>query len=197
MPTSRLYLISPARIDHPTIFADDLRSALDGGDVAAFLLHLADADEAAIVRAADILRPVCQQRGVAFFIAARADLGVKLDFDGVHLEADGLSCAEARRIVGPDRQVGIACPSSRHFAMEAAEQGADYVAFDSTDLEMIEWWSSLFEIPCVAIGKVAVENTKPLLTAGADFLAVGDGIWQFGEGPQAAVGAFDALLQTA
>ncbi|HTR83168.1 MAG TPA: thiamine phosphate synthase, partial [Reyranella sp.] len=141
MSDTRLYLVSPQRIDHPTLFADDLRHALDGGDVAAFLLR------APAARIADTLRPVCQQRGVAFFIAGSPDAAVTLDADGVHLESDGPSCAEARRIVGPDRQVGIASPSSRHFAMEAAEHGADYVAFDSADRELIEWWSGLFEIP--------------------------------------------------
>src|SRR5580704_2446871 len=125
----RLYLISPEKMDHPTIFADELRAALNGGDVAAFQLRLKDVDDAAIARAADTLRPICQQRDVAFFLNDRPDLAVKLDCDGVHVGQDDMPYAEARRIVGPDRQVGVTCKDSSHLAIEAAEAGADYVAF--------------------------------------------------------------------
>src|SRR4029453_750892 len=125
----RLYLISPERIEHPTIFADDLRAALDGGDVAAFQLRLKGVDDAAIARVADTLRPVCQQRDVAFIMNDRPDLAVKLDCDGVHVGQEDMPYAEARRIVGPDRQMGVTCKASRHLALEAAEAGADYVAF--------------------------------------------------------------------
>jgi Thiamine monophosphate synthase len=69
--TCRLYIISPERLEHPTIFADELRAALDGGDVAAFQLRLKGVDDGAIARAADTLRPVCQQRGVAFIMNDR------------------------------------------------------------------------------------------------------------------------------
>ena len=125
---SRLYLISPERLDHPAIFVDELRAALDGGDAAAFQLRLKNVDDTAIARAADVLRPICQQRGVAFFMNDRPDLAVKLDCDGVHVGQEDTPYEEARRIVGPDRQVGVTCKASRHLAMEAAEAGADYVA---------------------------------------------------------------------
>src|SRR5215470_2845673 len=55
LPTCRLYLISPERIDHPALFADELRSALDGGDVAAFQLRLKGVEDGAIARVADTL----------------------------------------------------------------------------------------------------------------------------------------------
>src|SRR5260370_25418903 len=123
--STRLYLISPERIEHPSIFASELRAALDGGDVAAFQLRLKGIDDAAIARVADTLRPVCQQRGVAFFMNDRPDLAVKLDCDGVRVGQDDMPYAAARRIVGPDRQVGVTAKASRHLAMEAAEAGAD------------------------------------------------------------------------
>src|SRR6185369_7601044 len=113
MPAScRLYLISPERMEHPTIFADELRAALDGGDVAAFQLRLKDVDDAASARAADTLRPICQQRGVAFIMNDRPDLAGRLDGDGVHIGQDDMPYAEARRIVGPDRQIGVTCKAS-------------------------------------------------------------------------------------
>ena len=203
---TRLYLISPPRIEHPSIFADELRAALDGGDVAAFQLRMKDVPDDAIVRAADILRPICQQRGTAFILNDRPDLAVKLDCDGVHIGQDDMPYAEARRIVGPDRQIGVTCQASRHLAMEAAEAGADYVAFGAffssttkpvttpADIEIVEWWSSLMEVPCVAIGGITVENCEPLIAAGADFLAVAGGVWDYGGGPEAAVRAFNELF---
>ena len=80
----------------------------------------------AIARAADTLRPVCQQRGAAFILNDRPDLAVRLDCDGVHVGQEDMPYAEARRIVGPDRQVGVTCKASRRLAMEAAEAGANH-----------------------------------------------------------------------
>lgn len=208
MPASscRLYLISPEKIDHPSIFADELRAALKGGDVAAFQLRLKDVDDAAIARAADTLRPICQQHDVAFIMNDRPDLAVKLDCDGVHVGQDDMPYAEARRIVGPDRQVGVTCKASRDLAMTAAEAGADYVAFGAffpsstkavttpAPIEIIEWWAELFEVPCVAIGGITADNCKPLIAAGADFLAVSGGVWNHKDGPEAAVRAFNELF---
>lgn len=202
----RLYLISPDRIDHPSIFADELRSALDGGDVAAFQLRLKDAGDDSIARIADSLRPLCQHRGVAFIMNDRPDLAVRFDCDGVHVGQEDMPCAEARRIVGPERQIGVTCGASRHLAMEAAEAGADYVAFGAffrsdtkqvttpAGLEIVEWWSGLMELPCVAIGGISVENCKPVIEAGADFLAVSAGIWNYTDGAQAAVRKFNDLF---
>jgi thiamine-phosphate pyrophosphorylase len=189
---TRLYLISPATLDHPDIFAATLRAALDGGDVAAFLLQLANADDKAITRAADTLRPVCQQRDVAFLLDGHAELALKLDCDGVQVAVEDY--AAARRAVGPERQVGVTCSASRHSAMEAADAGADYVAFNAGDIEMIEWWSGLFEIPCVAAGEVTLANAPSLIASGADFLAVGNAVWDHADGPEAAVRAFNALF---
>ena len=207
--TCRLYLISPERLDHPSIFAAELRAALDGGDVAAFQLRLKDVDDAAIARAADILRPICQQRDVAFIMNDRPDLAVKLDCDGVHVGQDDMPYAEARRIVGPDRQVGVTCKDSRHLAMEAADAGADYVAFGAfftsttktvttpADIDILKWWSDVMQVPCVAIGGITVENCQAVIAAGADFLAVAGGVWNYKDGPEAAVRAFNELCAKA
>jgi thiamine-phosphate pyrophosphorylase len=136
----------------------------------------------------------------------RPDLAAKLDCDGVHVGQDDMPCAEARRIVGAQRQVGVTCKASRHLAMEAAEAGADYVAFGAffhsgtkavatpAELDILEWWSGLMEIPCVAIGGITVENCRPVITAGADFLAVAGGVWNHKDGPEAAVRAFNEIF---
>jgi thiamine-phosphate pyrophosphorylase len=202
----RLYLISPEKMEHPAIFADELRAALEGGDVAAFQLRLKDIDDAAIARAADTLRPICQQRDVAFILNDRPDLAVELDCDGVHVGQEDMPYADARRIVGPDRQVGVTCKDSRHLAMEAADAGADYVAFGAffpsttksvttpADPGILKWWSDVMQVPCVAIGGITVGNCQPLVAAGADFLAVASGVWDYKDGPEAAVRAFNELF---
>jgi thiamine-phosphate pyrophosphorylase len=90
--------------------------------------------------------------------------------------------------------------------MAAAEAGADYVAFGAffptdtkqakaaADIEILDWWSKLFEIPCVAIGGITVENCPPLVAAGADFLSVVAGVWSYPDGPAAAVRDFNKAI---
>ena len=87
-----------------------------------------------------------------------------------------------------------------------AEAGADYVAFGSfyptttkdvrhyPDPSILGWWSTIFEIPCVAIGGITPANAKPLVDAGADFLAVCQAVWGH-ENPKSAVEAFDEVLR--
>lgn len=207
----RLYLITPPQFDAGT-FARTLEETLDAGDVACLQLRLksggeetADADT--IRRAADALMPVAHAHDVAFLVNDRADLAAELGADGVHVGQDDTPYEEARRLVGPDRIVGVTCHASRHLAMEAGEAGADYVAFgafyptdtktakSSAEPDILSWWSELFEVPCVAIGGITVENAAPLVHAGADFLAVSAGVWRYAEGPAAAVRAFNHLLE--
>ena len=100
----------------------------------------------------------------------------------------------------------MTCHNSRHLAIEAAEAGADYVAFGAffptatkepktrAELDIIEWWAETMVVPCVAIGGITVENAAPLIEAGADFLAVSSGVWDHPGGPDAAVRAFGNLF---
>jgi thiamine-phosphate pyrophosphorylase len=205
MPATRLYLITPPVLD-PVPFAESLKVALAGGDVACLQMRLkegeATASENAVRRATEVLMPICHSHDVAFIINDRPDLAVKLGADGVHVGQEDASYAEARRLLGPDRIVGVTCHNSRHLAMEAAEAGADYVAFGAffatgtkqpktmAEPELVAWWADLMEVPCVAIGGITVENCPVLIEAGADFLAVSAGIWSYPEGPGAAVRAF-------
>lgn len=206
----RLYLITPPRFE-PGAFADTLKSALDAGDVACLQLRLKGENEAApeadaIRRATEILMPLAQARDVAFLINDRPDLAAELGADGAHIGQSDTTYAEARKLVGPDRIVGVTCHNSRHLAMEAGEAGADYVAFGAfykTDTkdpismanpEILTWWSELFEVPCVAIGGINAENAAPLVRAGADFLAVSSCVWSHGDGPAAAVRALNRIM---
>jgi thiamine-phosphate pyrophosphorylase len=205
-PTCRLYLITPPVIEDLAAFGHALAHALDAGDVAALQIRLKDAPDAVIAAAVDVLSPIAKSRGVAVILNDRPDLAAKLDCDGVHVGQDDASYAEARRAVGPDRIVGVTCHDSRHLAMEAAEAGADYVAFGAfyptttkdpktrADPEILEVWQETMQTPCVAIGGITVENCRPLVKAGADFIAVSAGVWAYPQGPAAAVAAFDAEI---
>jgi thiamine-phosphate pyrophosphorylase len=202
----RLYLITPARLE-PRAFAETLKRALSGGDVASLQLRLKDATDDEILRAGDLLISVAQHANVAFILNDRPDLAFKLGADGVHVGQEDASYADARAALGPKRIVGVTCHNSRHLAVEAAEAGADYVAFGAfyptatkepktrAEPEILEWWSELMVVPCVAIGGITVENAPPLIAAGADFLAVSAGVWDYPAGPDAAVRAFNALFR--
>jgi thiamine-phosphate pyrophosphorylase len=198
-------LVSPPKLS-ATNFATPLREALAGGDVASFQLRLKDVEDDAIRRAADLLRPIVQAHGAAFILNDRPDLAAELGCDGVHVGQDDASYADARATMGPSRIVGVTCHNSRHLAVEAAEAGADYVAFGAffptqtkepktqADIELLNWWSDVMVVPAVAIGGIIVANAPALVEAGADFLAVSAGVWEHADGPEAAVKAFNALF---
>jgi thiamine-phosphate pyrophosphorylase len=205
---TRLYLVTPPAFE-PVTFADRLAEALDAGDVACVQLRLKPAGDDAIRRAADALRPIAQRRGVAFLMNDRPDLALATDCDGVHVGQEDASYAAARQIVGLGRIVGVTCHASRDLAIDAADAGADYVAFGAffpsaskaaqhrAEPGIVQWWSELMTVPCVAIGGITPENCAPLVAAGADFLAVIAAVWEHPQGPGAAVKAFAKAIAAA
>ena len=158
--SARLYLITPPAFE-PAAFAPRLEAALDAGDVACLQLRLKDVDDDAIRRAADVLRPISQSRDVAFIMNDRPDLALQTGSDGVHVGQEDASYDAARKILGLDKIVGVTCYNSRHLAIEAAEAGADYVAFGGffrsttkdtrriagNDPEILRWWSEIMTVP--------------------------------------------------
>jgi thiamine-phosphate pyrophosphorylase len=205
-PLCRLYLITPPRLDDLAGFGHTLAEALDAGDVAALQIRLKDQPDEIVAAAADALMPIAQARGVAVILNDRPDLAASLGCDGVHVGQEDASLAEARRIVGRDRMVGVTCHDSLHLAMEAAEGGADYVAFGAffstttkdastrAEPELLTGWQLDMIIPCVAIGGITVPTARQIAAAGADFLAVSAGVWAHADGPAAAVKAFNAEI---
>lgn len=201
----RLYLITPSQIDVRS-FAPVLEAALDAGDVACLQLRLKGCTDDEILRAGETLMPLAQARGVAFIVNDRPDLAQRLGADGAHVGQDDMPYAQARAALGANRIVGVTCHDSRHLAMQAAEQGADYVAFGAffatptkqpktmAAPALITWWSELFEMPCVAVGGITPENGRALVEAGADFLAVSSGVWDHAQGPAAAVREFSGIF---
>jgi thiamine-phosphate pyrophosphorylase len=205
-PACRLYLITPSAIDDLEGFADLLEAALDAGDVAALQIRLKPASDAAIERAVRRLGPIARARGGAVILNDRPDLAAALGCDGVHVGQGDAPVAQARRLMGPHAMIGATCHDSRHLAMEAAEAGADYVAFGAffptatketthrPDPEILTIWQETMEVPCVAIGGITPDKAGDLARAGADFVAVSAAVWKHPEGPAAAVRAFDRAL---
>ena len=203
-PACQLYLVSP--LDVGGSFPERLRAALAGGPVAAFQFRVKDVDQHDAARLAEPLQRICADADVAFLVNDSASLAKRLGADGVHLGQSDGPVAEARALLGANAQIGVTCHDSRHLAMEAGEAGADYVAFGAffetttkatthrPEPSLLTWWTTLSQLPCVAIGGITAVNAPPLVAAGADFLAVSGAVWAHPEGPAAGVAAFVDML---
>lgn len=203
-PSCQLYLISP--LDVGGDFPDRLRAALEAGPVAAFQFRVKDVDQHEAARLAAPLLDICREHDCAFIVNDSVPLAKRLGADGVHLGQGDGDPREAREELGKDAQIGVTCHNSRHLALEAGEMGADYVAFGAffpsstkdakiqAEPEILEWWSSMMEPPCVAIGGITVENAASIIATGTDFIAVSGGVWNHPEGPASAVRQFLALM---
>ncbi|WP_028970514.1 thiamine phosphate synthase [Sphingomonas sp. URHD0057] len=200
---SRLYLISPQEVGGA--FPDRLKAALEPGVATAFQLRVKDVGEHELARLAEPLQRICAEAGVAFIVNDSMALAKRLGADGVHLGQSDGDIREARALLGADAQIGRTCHDSRHLAMQAGEDGADYVAFGAfhptttkpshyrPQPSILSWWSTVFEIPCVAIGGITPDNARPLVEAGADFIAVCQAVWGTDD-PGAAAAAFGPVL---
>lgn len=200
----QLYLISP--LDVGGDFPEILESALSAGAVAAFQFRVKDVDQHEAAALAEPLQAICAAHDVAFIVNDSVALAKRIKADGVHLGQGDGDVREARETLGKDAQIGVTCHNSRHLAMEAAEAGADYVAFGAfyptttkqvdhvAEIDTLQKWSLVTEIPCVAIGGITPENAKPLVEAGADFIAVSSAVWNHPKGAAEAVKQFNALL---
>ncbi|MBS7668599.1 thiamine phosphate synthase [Croceicoccus gelatinilyticus] len=206
--TCQLYLISP--LDVSGDFPDRLARALDAGKgvVTAFQFRVKGIDDQhEAARLAEPLQAICAERDVAFIVNDSIALAKRLNADGVHLGQSDGEVKDARERLGRDAQIGVTCHNSRHLAMQAGEDGADYVAFGAffptetketeyrAELDLLEWWYHVFELPSVAIGGITPDNCAPLVTAGADFLAVCGAVWNGDE--VAAVKAFAKAMEDA
>jgi thiamine-phosphate pyrophosphorylase len=205
----RLYLITPPDLGDLTQFAGSLDAALGAGDVACVQLRLKGARDDDVLKAAETLMPIAHAHDAAFLVNDRPDLAKKAGADGAHVGQEDVSCKEARAMLGPDKTVGVTCHNSKHLALLAGEDGADYVAFGAffptttkeaktrAEPEILSWWRYATTLPCVAIGGVTPENCGPLVTAGTDFLAVSSAVWNDPDGSAAAARKFAEAIAKA
>ena len=206
--TCQLYLITPPTFGTggAEAFANTLAATLDAGEVACVQLRLKGVTDSEIRRATEIICPVAQERDVAFIMNDRADLAAEMGCDGVHVGQEDTPYDEARRLVGGEAIVGVTCKASRELAFEAGDAGADYVAFGAffasttkaittpADIKILSWWQEVMTVPCVAIGGITINNCDAVINAGADFLAVSAGVWDYEGGPAKAVKAFNSKI---
>ncbi len=203
-----LYLITPPAFSDLDALARDLEAAVAAGPVAALQIRFKDLSEYDLIEATRRLAPIAQAHGTAVLMNDKPQLVKSLKLDGVHLGQTDMPLREARKLLGPEPMIGITCHNSRHLAMEAAENGADYVAFGAfyptqtktvehmAELETLNIWQESMEIPCVAIGGITAANAAEVARAGADFIAVSGAVWNHPEGAAAGVTALlDAIAQ--
>lgn len=209
-PRTRLYLITPPQIADVAGFARTLDAALAAGDVASLQLRLKGADGRIDLQATrdagHALTGLAQEAGVAVLVNDSPELAKELGADGVHVGWEDVPVPTARKLLGPDAIIGATAKNSYHKAMQAGEDGADYVAFGAfyptgtkegtvpAELELLQVWQAAMLVPCIAVGGITAQNAQPLVTAGADFIAVSSGVWNYAEGPAAAVKAFNEML---
>lgn len=203
--STKLYLITPPKININK-FAISLSEVLKTSLVSCLQLRLKDVKDKDIIEAARILKPICSNYNVPFILNDRLDLVRELEVDGVHLGQEDASISEARKLLGPNAIIGASCYNSKHQAMEAAEAGANYVAFGAffdtktknpktrAKINTIKDWVFISDVPCVAIGGINPSNCIELVSAGVDFLAVIGCIWNSNEDPKSAINKFKKII---
>lgn len=191
----QLYLVTPPSFD-PEPFGALVARIVDALPVACLRLAMAGRDEDRIARAADHLREIAHARDIAIVIERHALLAERLGLDGVHLPRGQHGLRKLRESLGREAIIGAACGASRHEGMNAAEAGADYVAFGPVGesalddgaragVELFGWWSEMIEVPVVAEGALTRDLVEALAPV-TDFLAFGEEIWP-AEDPLAAL----------
>lgn len=204
---TQIYLISPPRIDDIDAFLNQLDEVIAAGVISVFQLRLKGIENREIVLMGKKIVPKLQEAGIAVIINDNPRIAKDLHADGVHLGQEDGDIVGARKLLGKDAIIGVTCHNSKHLGMEAAENGADYVAFGAfyptqtkevvhhAEIEILEWWQDIMEIPCVAIGGINIDNALPIINAGADFIAISSGVWNYEGGIKAALKKFQNLIE--
>ena len=133
------------------------------------------------------LAGLCRRHEALLIVNDDATLAAEIDADGVHLGRDDVSLEQARRLVGPDRIIGVSCYDDLGRAEDLAARGADYLAFGSmhpspTKPDAVRCRTEVLTAarrlgrPVVAIGGITLEGAPALIDAGADLLAVAEDV---------------------
>lgn len=208
----QIYLITPPQISDLDEFCKQLRAALSAAPVACLQIRLkkmnGDKPESSdVIQACEAIKPICHEFGTLVIINDDPDLAKQCEADGVHLGQNDMDYFSSRELLGGDAIIGVTCHNSKGLGFEAANAGADYVAFGAffetptkaakyrAETEILEWWQEAVEIPSVAIGGITVENAAQIIEAGADFIAVSSGVWLHPDGPASAVSQLSALCR--
>ena len=198
-----LYAIADTRVLEDTRLIPAVRAAIEGG---ARVIQYRDKSEDASrrERQARALATACREAGILFLINDDVTLAQRVDADGVHVGREDASLADARAILGEHAVIGVSCYNELARAVRARAEGADYIAFGSffssrtkpnavrASLDLLQQ-ARVLGLPIVAIGGITPENAPPLIEAGADALAVIDGVFG-GTDPHTAAQRYRALF---
>ncbi len=192
----RLVLVLHANSE-PEIQAANLAMALSGGDVASVIIVQDALDEAAFMRAAEILVPVVQTAGAAALIAGDTRAIGRSGADGIHLPAEPRMVADAIKKSGGKTIVGANAGKTRDQALDVGEERPDYIFIGKFDgdthedphprnLEMADWWAEIIEIPAIVMAGSTVGSVAAVAATGVEFIALGTAIFTSAN-PKAAV----------
>lgn len=184
----RLFLVAPEGIAASRL-ADCLDAALEAGDVASLIVPAAHVAHIA---------GRAQARGVAVLVPGGSAALAATTCDGIHADAAKSDIAALRRTLGEGRILGAYCGGSRHAAMEAADAGADYIAFAQAERSfgepIVGWWTSLFEIPAVAFDPVSLDELDILLPQKPDFIRPSDAMWDSAANAASVIAGLNARM---
>jgi len=183
-----LYVITAGLDREGRDVVTQVRLAVDGG---ARVVQYRDksSDPLRRLQEAIALVKLCRERNVPLIINDDPELAHESGADGVHLGKRDPSIREARALLGPSALIGVSCYDHFDRARRAELAGADYVAFGSffpsrtkpnavrAPLELLQRAKEALHLPIVAIGGISPENGRRLIEAGADALAVVEGVF--------------------
>jgi thiamine-phosphate pyrophosphorylase len=200
----RLVLIVPDEADAERQ-ASLLSQALSGGDVASVMLPQYGLDDQSFQKRAEVLVEIIQNAGAAAIISGDSRVAGRAKADGLHMDGSSEELGEAIEKFSPKLIVGAGGASERHTALEVGELRPDYIFFGRFDgdikpeahpknVALAEWWASMIEIPCIAMGGTSVESVVVVAESGAEFVALRSAVFEAADGPAAAVAQANALL---
>ena len=190
---SKIYLISPPKIDNLENFLEKLDDFLKTGKIPVFQLRLKNYSDEDVIQIGNKIKEICQKNNVLFILNDRFDLALKIGANGVHVGLEdaknNCSIEQIRKKSPKNFVIGVSCYDSKDMAMIAAEQGANYVSFGTffpsktknsqgkPNPEILKWCDEVLSVPTVAIGGINSDNVKILVENKADFIAVISCIW--------------------
>jgi thiamine-phosphate pyrophosphorylase len=206
---AQIYLISPPKIELKT-FSQELEKALKTALVPVFQLRLKNYLDVEVKKISQELKKICHENNCLFLLNDSLEIALGVAADGVHLGSEDGSIKIAReksQKINPNFIIGASCYDSKHLAMEAGEQGADYISFGAffesktkksrgkPTFEIVEWGNEILNLPIVTIGGITDQNCQSLVKSGADFLSVISYVWDNSEGVKKALVKLDRAMK--
>ena len=207
MEPCQIYLLTPRHIDLDT-FPAELEAAISGGEIAALLIDCDASHDSELQKVAQTIVPLAQKKDIAVVLRGDSRIAGRTKCDGLHLDGDRAEIEAGVEDYSERFMLGAEGGNKRHAAMELGETGIDYIMFGRLDaptteaihekaLDMADWWSTLFEIPAVIIGGTDLGECSKVGATGIEFIALREAVWDYEQGPAAAIRQANSLLAAA